>query len=199
MFGHSDKAGNIGPTANSWNSAHLSNGCSLAELRETGSGGPVLLLRDKLIGGPMKSEVPLRLVLVDPPPDILFGVQRGQGARYQTELAQQRKRAGLCFDFSILVSDNRKDGAPNFLGDYVQGPASRRFVYIDVGTYAGQKDTPWSRRIIIRLDAITWPLIRKVQATAGYRLAASIPGRGKDGTPSCATVPIADGWRVVKD
>lgn len=38
MFGHSDKAGNVGPTANSWNSAHLSNGCSLAEIRETGSG-----------------------------------------------------------------------------------------------------------------------------------------------------------------
>lgn len=39
VFGHSDKAGNIGPTANSWNSAHLSNGCTLAKLNETGSGG----------------------------------------------------------------------------------------------------------------------------------------------------------------
>jgi len=38
VFGHSDKAGNIG-TANSWNSAHLSNGCSLAKLQETGSDG----------------------------------------------------------------------------------------------------------------------------------------------------------------
>ena len=39
VFGHSDRAGNIGPTANSWNSAHLSNGCSMEELGETGSGG----------------------------------------------------------------------------------------------------------------------------------------------------------------
>lgn len=39
VLGHSDKAGSIGPTANSWNSAHLSNGCSLAELQQTGSGG----------------------------------------------------------------------------------------------------------------------------------------------------------------
>jgi hypothetical protein len=39
VLGHSDKAGNIGPTSNSWNSAHLSNGCSLADLRATGSGG----------------------------------------------------------------------------------------------------------------------------------------------------------------
>lgn len=72
-------------------------------------------------------------------------------------------------------------------------------IYVDVGTYAGQKDTSWSRRIIIKLDGITSPLIRKVQAGAGYRLAASIPGRGKDGSPSCATVPIADGWKVVGD
>ena len=146
----------------------------------------------------MKSIVPLRIVLVDPPPDVLFGVQRGRGPGYTTELAQQRKRGDLSFDFSIVVSDNRKDGAPNFLGDYVQGPASRRFVYIDVGTYAGQKDTHWARRIIIRLDGITWPPIQQVQAQPGYRLAATIPGRGKDGTPSCATVPIADGWRLIK-
>lgn len=39
VFGHSDKVGNIGPTSNSWNSAHLSNGCTLAKLQETGSGG----------------------------------------------------------------------------------------------------------------------------------------------------------------
>ena len=147
----------------------------------------------------MKSSMPIRIVLVDPPPDVLFGVQRGRGPGYTTEFATQRKRGDLSFDFSVEVADNRKNGTPNFLGDFVQGPSSRRFVYIDVGTYAGQKDTPWSRRIIIKLDGITWPLIRKVQASSGYRLAASVPGRGKDGTPNCATVPIAGGWRVVKD
>lgn len=147
----------------------------------------------------MKAEVPIRIVLIEPPPDVLFGVQRGRGAKYQTESAQQCQRGDLSFDFSIVVSDNRTDGAPNFLGDFVQGPASRRFVYIDVGTYAGQQGTHWSRRIIIRLDGIAWPLIRKVQAQPGYRLAAAIPGRGKDGSPNCATVSISEGWRVVKD
>lgn len=39
ILGHSDKAGNRGPTSNSWNSAHLSDGCSLAQLQATGSGG----------------------------------------------------------------------------------------------------------------------------------------------------------------
>ena len=146
----------------------------------------------------MRAEVPIRIVLIDPPPDVLFGVQRGRGAAYEVESAQQRKRGDLCFDFSIVVSDSRTDGQPNFLGEFVQGPASRRFVYIDVGTYAGQQGTHWSRRIIIRLDGITWPLIRKAQAQPGYRLAAAIPGHGKDGGPSCATVPIPEGWKLVK-
>lgn len=147
----------------------------------------------------MKPEVPVRIVLTDPPPGVLFGIQRGRGAAYTTEFAQQRERGDLSFDFSIVVSDNRKDGAPNFLGDFVQGPPSRRFAYIDVGTYAGQKDTPWSRRIIIPFDGITWALIRKIQAKTGHRLSAAIAGRGKDGSPSCATVPIVGGWRIVKD
>ena len=147
----------------------------------------------------MRAEVPIRIVLIDPPPDVLFGVQRGRGAKYQTESAQQRKRGDLSFDFSIVVTDSRTNGEPNFLGDFVQGPASRRFVYIDVGTYAGQQGTHWSRRIIVRLEGISWPLIRKVQARPGHRLAAAIPGRGKDGSPSCATVPIAEGWKLVED
>ena len=147
----------------------------------------------------MKSELPIRLVLVDPPPAVLFGIQRGSGTGYAVESAQQRKRGDLSFDFSITVSDNRKDGAPNFLGDFVQGPPSRRFIYIDVGTYAGQQDTPWSRRIIVPLDGITWALINKVQSQTGHRLSAAIAGRGKDGSPSCATMPIPDGWKIVKD
>lgn len=147
----------------------------------------------------MKSAVPLRLILLDPPPDVLFGVQRGRGADYVTESAQLRTRGDIQFDFSVTVSDSRKDGAPNFLGEYVQGASSRRFLYIDVGTYAGQKNTPWSRRIIIRLDDVTWNLVRRVQATSGYRLSASIPGRGEDGSPSCATVPILGGWKIVKE
>jgi len=38
MLGHSDKQGGMG-TANSWNSAHQSEGCTLAAFRATGGGG----------------------------------------------------------------------------------------------------------------------------------------------------------------
>jgi hypothetical protein len=67
---------------------------------------------------------------------------------------------------------------------------------VDVGTYAGQKNTPWSRRIKVPLTGITWPLIKKAQGQPGSVLVANIPGRGKDGSPSCATVPILGGWQL---
>jgi len=133
-------------------------------------------------------EVPIRLVLVDPPAGIDFGIQRGRGAEYETVLVQQRKRRDVSFDVSLTVADSRKDGRPNFLGVFAQGPPARRFVYIDVGTYAGQKGTSWARRMIVPLEGITWELIQKTIRKPGFRLSARIPGTGKDGGPNCATV-----------
>ena len=39
VLGHSDKVGSIGPDANSWNSAHLSEGCTAEAFRGTGGNG----------------------------------------------------------------------------------------------------------------------------------------------------------------
>ena len=146
----------------------------------------------------MKSELPIRLALIDPPGNIDNGIQCGRGSNYETRYIQQRKRGDVVFDFSITVSDNRKGGAPNFSGDFVQGTPARRFIYIDVGTYAGQKNTSWSRRMIVSLNGITWEQINRA-LKPGRRLSATLPGTGKDGGPSCATVPIIGGWKVIKD
>ena len=147
----------------------------------------------------METDCPIRLILVDPPGGIDYGIQKGSGARYETLFVQQRGRGGVTFDFSLTVKDNRKDGLPNFLGQFAQGPSEGRFVYIDVGTYAGQRDTPWSRRMKVPLHGISWSLIRKLLKTPGHRLAARIPGTGTDGGPSCATVKLVGGWEIVKD
>jgi len=104
----------------------------------------------------MEAEVPIRLVLVDPPARVDFGVQKGKGAQYETLSVQQRARGDIAFDFPVTVKDNQKDGLPNFLGPFAQGPSAGRFVYIDVGTYAGQKGTQWSRRMKVPLQGITW-------------------------------------------
>jgi len=146
----------------------------------------------------MITELSVRIILVDPPADVDFGVQHGRGAKYETLQVQKRTRGDIVFNFSLTVNDSRKDGLPNFTGPFAQGPPDGRFLYLDVGTYAGQKDTPWSRRIKIPLKDITWPLVKKATATAGLALAAKIPGRGRDGSPSCATVKLVEAWQVVK-
>jgi hypothetical protein len=144
----------------------------------------------------MESTIQVRLVLVDPPAGIDFGLQRGRGPAYESVSVQRSNGGDLCFDFPLVVTDSRKDGLPNFLGPLAQGPVVGRFVYIGVGTHAGQTDTPWSRRIKVPLLGITWPLIQTVVTTPGHRLEARIPGTGKDGGPSCATIRLLGEWQV---
>jgi len=143
----------------------------------------------------MDAEVPFRLILVDPPADVDFGIQRGRGAQYETLFVQRRTQRDISFDFSVAVAGSGRNGLPNFQGPFVQGPPGGRFIYVDVGTYAGQKDTCWSRRMKVPLDGVTWTLIRKA-ARPGHRLSARIPGTGKDGGPSCATVHLLGDWQV---
>lgn len=142
-------------------------------------------------------ELPLRIVLVDPPARIDYGIQRGSGSAYDTLFVQQKTRGDVCFDFSITIAESKKDRSPNFLGPIVQGPPAGRFIYIDVGAYAGQKNTPWARRIKIPLQGIRWAVIKKA-IEPGHALAARIQGTGKDGGPVCATVPLFGGWQVIK-
>jgi hypothetical protein len=147
----------------------------------------------------MKSDVPVQLVLVDPPAGVDYGIQKGSGARHETLFVQRRGPGDVCFRFSLKVKDTGKDGLPNFHGPLAQGTPANRFLYVDVGTYAGQKDTPWARRMKVPLQGITWLLIEKVTSKAGHRLLARIPGTAADGGPNCATVKLLSGWTVVKD
>ena len=145
----------------------------------------------------MECEVLIRLVLVDPPQGIDFGMQSGSGANYTTLFVQQGTGGDLTFDFSVKAAESDKDGSPNFKGPIVQGPRGGRFVYIDVGTYAGQKFTHWSRRMKVPLQAITWDLINKAVSKPGHRLLGKIAGRGEDGGPNCATVRLLEEWKVI--
>jgi hypothetical protein len=144
----------------------------------------------------MESEIQIRFVLVEPPPGVDYGIQRGAGAGYESVLVQQPKRGDVAFEFSVTVSDNRKDGLPNFLGPFTQGPRAGRFIYVNVGTSAGQRDTQWSRRMKIPLQGITWTLIRQAMSKPGGKLSTRIPGTAKDGGPNCATVKLLGDWQV---
>jgi hypothetical protein len=127
----------------------------------------------------------LCIVLEKPTAGVDFGLQEGHGSDYEVVAKQRSEGRDLKFEFTVTARTSKKPGRnddlPNFAGPFVQGPAGERFVYINIGTYAGQTNTPWSRRLKIPLSGITWDMLR-----SGKVLVAHIPGAGKDGGPSCA-------------
>lgn len=83
------------------------------------------------------------------------------------------------FDRNMQKGDRSKDNLPKLSGNFVQGSADNKFVYIDIGTCAGQSDTIWSRRLKIPLTGITWKDIDLLSTNS--MLQANVPGTGRDG------------------
>jgi hypothetical protein len=115
----------------------------------------------------MKAELALRVVLEKPPAGVNFGLQKGRGSGYETIQKQTSQGKDLYFQFTVGVKAGGNDPTPVFLGHLIQGPLAGRFVYIDIGTYAGQTHTRWSRRLKIPLSDITWELIDHCRITRG--------------------------------
>ncbi len=145
----------------------------------------------------MNQEIPLRIILESPPPGCVFGIQKGSGSKYETLQKQMSDKQDLQFDFTISVKAG-DTSSTNFLGPFVQGPPAERFIYIDIGTYAGQADTAWSRRLKIPLKDISPAIIKLLLADPNNILETKVPGTGKDGGPNCATVKPFAGWHVTK-
>lgn len=147
-----------------------------------------------MFGQPMERQLTLRIIVERPPGGVDFGVQEGHGNDYKTVQRQRFTKQDLRFEFPIRVKEG-KDGQPNFLGPFAQGPASNRFIYLDIGTYAGQTDTPWGRRLKIPLAGITGAMIEEACA-ASCIIEVRVPGTGKDGGPTCGTVKQFSGWAL---
>ena len=145
----------------------------------------------------MENELTLRIKLLKPPAGVDFGLQKGAGRDYETVQRQRSGGEDLKFEFSVRIKTIDNSMA-NVLGPFVQGPPSARFVYLDIGICAGQKDTHWSRRLKIPLAGISPETLNKLSADSTLILEASVPGTGKDGGPSCATIKPFDGWQLVK-
>lgn len=143
----------------------------------------------------MESEIALQIILIKPTPNVVFGLQKGSGNDYETVQKQISTSNDLTFTFIIKVKGDRsKDKLPKLSGSFVQGSADNKFVYIDIGTYAGQSDTMWSRRLKIPLTGITWTDIDSLSGNS--MLQSSVPGTGRDGGPNCATVKPFGGWHL---
>ena len=143
----------------------------------------------------MEHEPTLRIILEKPTAGVDFGLQKGRGGDYETIQTQRSEGEDLHFEFTVRAKTTGQDSLPNFLGPFVQGPTGERFVYIDIGTYAGQTGTCFSRRLKIPLRGITWQMIEAV-IDGGSCLETHVAGSGKDGSPSCATPKPFAGWKT---
>lgn len=139
----------------------------------------------------------LHIVLEKPPPGIDFGLQKGSGKVYDTIQLQRSSTADLFFQFEVRVK-NSKTSTPDFFGPFVQGPPDSRFVYIDIGSAAGQKETYWNRRLKIPLRGISWEMIDQINSDSNLIIEAKVPGTGKDFGPTCGTVKPFNGWHLKK-
>lgn len=124
----------------------------------------------------MNATITLHITLLAPPPGVDFGLQQGSGAHYQTIGIQRSTGADLTFTCTVPYP---------LRGPLVQGPPAGRFLYIDIGTAAGQFDSPWSRRLKVPLAGLT-------PDHAAYE--TTIPGCARDGGPNCATPKPFAGW-----
>ena len=132
----------------------------------------------------MTDAVTLRLIIDDPVPGVRYSLQKD-------DMPFEPVTAGdgpIAFELPItLQADGR------MTGPFVRREGKeRRFVYIRIGISAGDHAAAWSRRA--KIDIHDSP---KALLVPGARLEAHLPGRARDGSPTCATVRPVTAWRPV--
>lgn len=134
------------------------------------------------------ASVILRLTLTDPVSGVTYSLQN----KDNHPVAPQTAGDGpLSFDVPLRLSEDGR-----WLGPFVrrEGP-ERRFVYIAIGTSAGDHSSEWTRRA--KIDIHDMPDTLKIAARSGGVPEARLPGRGKDGSPACASVRVRE-WRLAE-
>ena len=146
----------------------------------------------------MDKELTFHIVIIKPPPNVDYGLQKGSGRNYETVQKQKSKsREDLSFKCVVKIKGERsKDHLPKLSGPFVQGRALDRFIYIGIGTFAGESDSKWSRRLKIPMTGISWDVVDRIVSEEKLMLESHVPGTGKDGSPNCGTVKPFDGWRI---
>src|SRR5438094_3490839 len=156
---------------------------------------------------PEKRLIRLRVVCQRPPSPQRFGAEFGlqdnsTTADWMIHPGQPRSDGDIHFECECRVRPHQRTGTPNFLGSFVHGDAAERFLYLSwrpVGWRPGQGEPScpgWLRRMKIHLRSISWEQIEDALKSSGV-LEAIVPGTGRDGGPSCASVPlVGGGWTV---
>lgn len=139
-----------------------------------------------------RSEIPLRITVRWPPPEVEFAIQRG---RDQLLEATTRSTGAIVFDFLVGVSVASPAKPAALRGPYVQGPSGARFIYLNSGTRAAQRGSAWNRRAKLPLAGISARMIAGALRSATARLDAEVDGTASDGGPVYATIKSVD-WRL---
>lgn len=133
----------------------------------------------------MPTGLTLRLTIRDPFAGLHYALQDAKNTPVDVRVAAEEP---LSFDVPVTL---RPDGQLG--GTFVRREGSeRRFVYIAMGGQVTALPTPVSRRAKIDVHDIPGELL-----IPGATLEVTLPGRGRDGTPACATVRPIGGWRLV--
>jgi hypothetical protein len=143
----------------------------------------------------MNRQLTFRIVVDHPLAGVTYSVQRGRSDL----LAPVRPtKSELVFEFPLTLADIDAD-PPRLTGECAQGPAQQRFVYVNSGSLAGQKDSCWTRRAKVPLHGIKRSVLAKaVKRGEGEDLVleARIHGLARDGGPACASVPLLAEWSI---
>lgn len=138
--------------------------------------------------------LPFRIIVEQPAAGIVYGLQKGSGNPFETLQKQVSDSGDLLFDITIAFKKN-KEGRMVLHGPLIHGPSHERFLYVDIGSYAGQENAPFSGRLKILLPNILEDFI--TEAAKGGVLVTRISGtKGKEGRPNTGTVKPFDGWKV---
>jgi hypothetical protein len=143
----------------------------------------------------MSREISLRIVLQNAVDGTIYGLQKGKGPDYETVQAQLGNGRDLTFDFTVHVKE-ANGPLPTIAGPFVQGPAGNRFIYIGIGSYAGQPGASWSGRMKVPLPEATFQNALSDEGTSFW--SCTIPGRNEVGKPVFATVKPFVGWSVTE-
>lgn len=142
----------------------------------------------------MNPQLSFRVIVEEPLAGVTYAVQRG---RSDLLPPARSSKVQLSFEFPLTLADIDAD-PPRLTGEFAQGPAKKRFIYINTGTMAGQQNTCWTRRAKVPLYGIQRSLLASIVKAEGDDLVleARIQGIGKDGGPACATVPLLSEWSI---
>ena len=129
-----------------------------------------------------------------------FGLQdNSTTADWVLHAGQPQPNGDIRFDCECRVRRHPQSVTPNFLGPFVHGPVTERFLYLSWRPWGWKPGQPepacpaWVRRIKVHLRTITWAQIAKAAKRYGC-LQTRVDGIGRDGGPACASVPLIGGW-----